>query len=110
MINSPSSNPSMWFVCPVFRLGYRGKVDLDGNLDAVAEAQIFRDAWVVGKLFSIALWPVSKAFEAKVSGTVNAPKTDLRFVPRFLLAPFRALNALGDGKSSRNETQQETPP
>jgi hypothetical protein len=49
----------------------------------------------VGKLFSMALWPVSKAFEAKVSGTVEAPKTDLRFVPKFLLAPFRALNALG---------------
>jgi hypothetical protein len=88
---------------PTFRLGYKGEVDLDGRLDAVVEAQIFRDAWVVGKLFSIALWPVSKAFEAKVTGTVDAPKTDLRFVPKFLLAPFRALSALGDGKEQNKE-------
>ena len=87
-----------------FRLGYKGEVDLDGRLDAAVEAQIFRDAWVVGKLFSIVLWPVSKAFEAKVSGTVDAPKTDLRFVPKFLLAPFRALNALGDGKDESKQT------
>jgi hypothetical protein len=85
-----------------FRLSYKGQVDLDGKLDALVEAQIFRDAWIVGKLFSIALWPVSKAFEAKVSGTVDAPKTDLRFVPKFLLAPFRALNALGDA-AERNK-------
>lgn len=94
---------------PAFRLGYKGKVDLDGNLEAVAEAQIFRDAWVVGKLFSIALWPVSKAFEAKVSGTVEAPETDLKYVPRFLLAPFRALNAIGDGTSAKNEAGEVVP-
>jgi hypothetical protein len=101
--NSVVHTRDMQVRAPAFRLGYKGKVDLDGNLDAVAEAQIFRDAWVVGKLFSIALWPVSKAFEAKVSGTVEAPKTDLRYVPRFLLAPFRALNALGDGGNMKEE-------
>jgi hypothetical protein len=88
---------------PAFRLGYKGQVDLDGNLDVSVEAQIFRDAWIVGKLFSIALWPVSKAFEAKVSGTVEEPKTDLKFVPKFLLAPFRALNALGERSEGRGD-------
>jgi len=83
-------------------------VDLDGKLEALVEAQIFRDAWIVGKLFSIALWPVSKAFEAKVSGTVDAPKTDLRFVPKFLLAPFRALNAIGDA-ADRNKDASASP-
>lgn len=92
-----------------FRLGYKGRVDIDGNLDAVAEAQIFRDAWVVGKLFSIALWPVSKAFEAKVSGTVDAPKTDLRYVPKFLLAPFRLLTPRGDGATRNDETEVGVP-
>jgi len=42
-------------------------------------------------LFSMALWPVSKAFEAKISGTLNDPKTKLRYFPRFLLAPLKAL-------------------
>jgi hypothetical protein len=101
--NSVVFTRDMQVKAPTFRLGYKGEVDLDGRLDAVVEAQIFRDAWVVGKLFSIALWPVSKAFEAKVTGTVDAPKTDLRFVPKFLLAPFRALSALGDGKEQNKE-------
>ena len=91
-----------------FRLTYKGQVDLEGKLEALVEAQIFRDAWIVGKLFSIALWPVSKAFEAKVSGTVDAPKTDLRYVPKFLLAPFRALNAIGDA-ADRNKDASASP-
>ena len=102
--NSVVYTRDMQVKAPAFRLSYKGEVDLDEKLDAAVEAQIFRDAWVVGKLFSIALWPVSKAFEAKVTGTVDAPKTDLRFVPKFLLAPFRALNALGDGKNENNES------
>ncbi|MGZ8940692.1 MAG: hypothetical protein ACXW32_15920, partial [Limisphaerales bacterium] len=108
--NSVVYTRDMQVRAPAFRLSYKGQVDLEGNLEAVVEAQIFRDAWVVGKLFSIALWPVSKAFEAKVSGTVNAPKTDLRFVPKFLLAPFRALNALGDAREQKNEKLAPAPP
>ena len=108
--NSVVYTRDMQVRAPTFRLGYKGQVDLDGRLEAVVEAQIFRDAWLVGKLFSIALWPVSKAFEAKVSGTVDAPKTDLRFVPKFLLAPFRALNALGDGNDRKNEKAEPLPP
>jgi hypothetical protein len=94
--NSVVYTRDMQVRAPTFRLNYKGQVDLDGNLDASVEARIFRDVWVVGRLFSAALWPVSKAFEAKVSGTMDAPKTDLRFVPKFLLAPFRALNAIGN--------------
>ncbi|HEX7859894.1 MAG TPA: hypothetical protein VF773_06200 [Verrucomicrobiae bacterium] len=94
--NSVVYTRDMQVRAPAFRLGYQGSVDLDGNLSAEVEAQIFRDARIVGKLFSIALWPVSKAFEAKVSGTVQAPKTDLKYVPKFLLAPFRILGSLND--------------
>jgi hypothetical protein len=108
--NSVVYTRDMQVRAPAFRLGYKGKVDLDGSLDAIAEAQIFRDAWVVGKLFSIALWPVSKVFEARVSGTIEAPKTDLRYVPKFLLAPFRLLNARGGGASSKQDSNEGTGP
>jgi hypothetical protein len=103
--NSVVHTRDMQVRAPAFRLAYRGQVDLDGNLDANAEAMIFRDAWLVGKVFSLALWPVSKAFEAKISGTLDAPKTQLRYVPRFLLAPFRALNAIGN--AARGKPQPE---
>jgi len=78
-----------------FRLKYRGTVDLDGRLDALAEAMFLRDAWLVGRVFSLALWPVSKAFEARVTGTLQEPKSRLRYMPQFLTAPFRMLNRLG---------------
>jgi hypothetical protein len=104
--NSVVYTRDMQVRAPAFRLGYKGQVDLEGKLDATVEAQIFRDVWVVGKLFSVALWPVSKAFEAKVTGTLDAPKTDLKFLPNFLTAPFRALKSPGttaEEKSTENE-------
>ena len=108
--NSVVHTRDMQVRAPAFRLAYEGQVDLDGNLDATVEAKIFRDAWVVGKLFSTVLWPVSKAFEAKVTGTLDAPTTKLRYVPRFVLAPFRALGAIGNaarGKSPQQNSLQE---
>lgn len=81
-----------------FRLNYEGSVDLDGKLDALVAAEIFRDTWLVGRFFSLALWPVAKAFEAKISGNVTEPKTQLRYFPKFLLAPFKALGAIAGPK------------
>jgi hypothetical protein len=98
---------------PAFRLNYKGKVDLDGKLDARVEAEILRDAWVVGKVFSMALWPVAKAFEAKVTGQLDNPKTTLRFFPKFVFAPFKALNALGEAvreKQPKNPGPEANPP
>lgn len=84
-----------------FRLNYDGSVDLRGKLDALVEAEIFRDAWLVGKVFSVVLWPISKAFEARISGTVAEPKTELRFFPRFLFAPIKTLNQLAAPQDSK---------
>ena len=89
---------------PAFRLKYDGFVDLDGNLEAEVEAVLLRDTWFLGPVFSLALWPVSKAFEARVSGTVSEPETRLKYVPRFLLAPFRAL------KEAEKREKESTPP
>lgn len=92
--NSVVYTPNMEARATAFRLKYRGTVDLDGNLDARAEAMFLRDAWLVGRVFSLALWPVSKVFEARVTGTLKEPKTRLRYMPQFLTAPFRALHRL----------------
>lgn len=91
-----------------FRLNYEGSVDLEGRLDALVVAEIFRDTWLVGKVFSLALWPVAKAFEARISGNVSAPKTQLRYFPRFLLAPFKALGAIGG--SNKSGPSEKAPP
>ena len=103
--NSVVHTRDMQVRAPAFRLAYKGQVDLDGNLEATTEAMIFRDAWVIGKLFSTALWPVSKVFEAKISGTLDAPKTKLRYVPGIVLAPFRALNAIGNAMRGKTQPQ-----
>jgi hypothetical protein len=96
---------------PAFRLDYRGKVDSEGNLDARVEAEILRDTWVVGKLFSVALWPVAKAFEARVTGTVQDPKTKPRFFPAFVFAPFKVLNAIGEAvKNKKTDATAAQPP
>src|SRR5690606_29693953 len=107
--NSVVHTRDMQVRATAFRLGYRGQVDLDGNLDATVEALILRDAWVVGRLFSLALWPLSKAFEARVTGTLNSPNTDLRYVPNVLLAPFRALNTLANPGQSKSAPPSHSP-
>ena len=105
--NTVFHSQNMEVRAPAFRLRYDGHVDLEGNLDADVEAILLRDAWVLGPLFSLALWPVSKVFEAEVSGTVAVPITRFKYVPRFLLAPFKALNAL---KTSPDEKADPGPP
>src|SRR6201999_1552444 len=45
------------------RLRYWGTIDLQGGVNARMEAELFRNAWVVGPVLSLALWPVSKTFE-----------------------------------------------
>ncbi|MBI2928880.1 MAG: hypothetical protein HYY24_24720 [Verrucomicrobia bacterium] len=92
---------------PTARLKYRGHVDFDGNVNAKVEAELLRDTWVVGRIFSLALWPVSKIFEYKVTGTLNKPKVEpLYFLPKFLLFPFhpiRTLEGLLPGKPEEQE-------
>jgi hypothetical protein len=95
---------------PAFRLDYKGNVDLDGDLDARVDAELLRDTWVVGKLFSTALWPVSKIFEAKVTGTLNEPKSKFRYVPKFVFAPFKVLGAIGEAAKKREQKNQKPPP
>ncbi|MBC8096057.1 MAG: hypothetical protein H7Y43_09610, partial [Akkermansiaceae bacterium] len=82
----------------MMRLQYWGAVDMVGNtVDARAQAELFRDTWMVGRLLSYTLWPVSKIFEYKFTGTLHEPKNEpVFFVPKILLFPFHPLRTLKD--------------
>ena len=77
------------------RLKYKGSVDFDGNLDARVEAELLRDTPMLGRVFSLALWPVSKLFEYRVTGSLGEPEIKpLYMVPKYLMVPFQSLNSM----------------
>ncbi len=78
----------------IARLQYRGTVDLRGRVDARVYAELLRNTWLLGPVMSVALWPVSKVFEHKVTGSLENPKTAPVFIPKLLLVPFHPLRAL----------------
>jgi hypothetical protein len=74
-----------------FRLLYHGTVSLDKQLDARVEAMVLRDFPLFGHIFSWAAAPLSKLFEYKVAGTLDAPTYRSLYIPRaliLLLEPF----------------------
>ncbi|MBI2946355.1 MAG: hypothetical protein HYY23_01835 [Verrucomicrobia bacterium] len=79
---------------PALRLQYVGAVSFKGNVNARVQAEILRDAWAVGRIVSLALWPVTKVFEYKVTGTLNEPTSELLYFPKLLVLPFRPLKIL----------------
>jgi hypothetical protein len=81
----------------MMRLRYWGAVDLQGPVDARAQAELFRDTWVLGRVLSIALWPVSKIFEYKITGTLHEPKSEpVFFVPRIIMIPLHPIQTMKD--------------
>ena len=77
------------------RLTYKGTVDLDGKLDARVEAGLFHDMRVFGPMVSTVLWPVSKSFEYKVTGTLDQPHLEPVFlIPKLMQLPFLPLKVL----------------
>jgi hypothetical protein len=82
------------------RLEYAGTVDLRGNVNARVTAQLLHNFPVVGPLVSLIFTPVTKVFEYKITGTLQNPKKDPVFVPKFLLLPlhpFRTIEELIPG-------------
>jgi hypothetical protein len=97
--------------CPLMRMDYHGAVDLEGQVNARVEAQLLRDAWVVGSLISTVFWPVTKLFEYKVTGTLGQPKTEpLYFVPKIVLLPFHPIRTLKELLPDENPPPSSTPP
>ena len=79
---------------PMMRMQYRGAVDFAGNLHAHVEAELLRSTPVFGPLVSAALWPITKAFEYKVTGTLGQPKIEPLYIPKPLLIPFHPIQSL----------------
>jgi hypothetical protein len=95
----------------VARLLYRGTVDLQGRLNARAEAQPLRDTWFVGPIFTAALWPVTKLFEYKVTGMIDDPRTEPLLVPtRLLLMPFHPLRTFKEFAPASTNAPVPAPP
>jgi hypothetical protein len=80
------------------RIMYDGTVDLQGRLNARVTGLLLRDLPAVGGVFSTVFWPVSKAFECKVTGTWKHPVSKLVYFPTnvllFMLHPIHSLEDL----------------
>ncbi len=94
------------------RLRYHGMTDLDGRVDARAEAEILASTPLVGPFISLALTPLSKVFIFQVNGTLAKPELQPVYVPRvfmLLLRPFHTLRSLFPG-GTESAPQQNTRP
>lgn len=76
------------------RIQYRGTVDYAGKVEARVEAEILRDAFLIGRLVSLTLMPLTKLFEYKVTGNIEQPKMDPVYIPKFLLMTLRPFHTL----------------
>lgn len=81
----------------LLRLQFRGKVDLAGNVDAIAEAEPLRDTPLLGPLVRLTLKPMTKFLEYKVTGTLGQPKKEPLYLgARMLFMPFRPIQTLDE--------------
>jgi hypothetical protein len=96
----------------MMRLQYAGTVDMENmHVDARAQAELFRDTWVVGRLLSLTLWPVSKIFEYHFTGPLHEPRSEpVYFVPKVLLLPFHPLKSLKELAPEQPSGPMSTPP
>jgi hypothetical protein len=78
----------------MMRLEYVGTVDLDEKVNARVTAQLLRNTPLVGSLMSTLLWPVSKVFECRVTGTLGQPKPVPIYVPKLLLMPLHPIRSM----------------
>lgn len=81
---------------PAMRLQYEGQVAWNGSVDARVEAELLRDTWLIGRVVSLALWPVTKMLEYKITGTLEHPKSEPLHIPKLLLAPLSPFQTLED--------------
>ena len=88
----------------MMRLQYAGTVDLQSRVNARVDAQLLRDTWVVGPLLSTALWPVSKLFEYKITGTLQQPRMEPVYIPKVFFLPLHPIRSLEEILSTGVDT------
>jgi hypothetical protein len=103
----------------LLQLKVRGAVDMQHKVDAVVQAKPLQTVGVIGPLLNSLLWPVTKALEFRVAGTLEKPAVEPEHAPaKLLLAPLRPFHMLkslfGGGKKDDPANQPieepETPP
>lgn len=86
------------------RLRYRGTIDLSGTVNARMEAELLRNAWVVGPVLSLALWPVSKTFEYEITGSIHQPKSEPVYIPKIFFFPLHPVQTIKELMPESNST------
>jgi hypothetical protein len=109
MTNGVVATDSLEIRASLMRLRYAGTVDLQQRLDARATAQLLRDTWGIGPLFSAMLSPVTKALEFKVTGTLSDPKMAPLYFPSFFLAPLHPISTVKELFSAPNTNNTPAP-
>ncbi|MGA3162736.1 MAG: AsmA-like C-terminal region-containing protein [Verrucomicrobiota bacterium] len=94
MTNGVAFSDNLEIHSTMMRLQYSGSVDLQSRVNAHVTAQLLRDTWMVGSFISTALWPVSKLFEYKITGTLEKPESEPVYIPKFLLMPLHPIRSL----------------
>jgi hypothetical protein len=79
------------------RMQFDGTIDFDKNLKGRMEAEILRDVPAIGLVISKLLWPVTKIFEYRITGTLQEPKTEpVYIIPKIILFPFSPIKTIKD--------------
>jgi len=96
MTNGVIRTDSLKIYTTTMQLEYDGTVDLLERVNARVTAQILRTTPVLGPLVSTVLWPVSKVFECRVTGTLGDPKATPLYVPfpKLLSVPFHPIRSM----------------
>jgi len=98
---------------PLLRMKLRGNVDFHEKVDARVEADLLRDTWLIGPFVSIALYPLAKVFEYRLTGTLTEPKAEPVYVPKLLLAPLQPVrmfkSLFTDGQNNYNSKSKQQP-
>jgi hypothetical protein len=112
--NSVIRSEDLQILAKSFNLHYAGTVDFDYRLNALVEAEVLREAWIVGPAVSTLFKPLTKLFEFKVSGTLSDPKMKPVYIPGILLKAIHPIQSFKDlfspSKESNSKEHAEPPP
>ena len=92
-----------------FKLHYEGTVDFNMRLNARVEADVLRDAFIVGPVISYVFKPLTKLFVYKVTGTLSHPESQPLYIPKALLAPFQPVRTVKKLLFGTSEIPKENP-
>ena len=92
--NSVIRSDDLEMRAPTMRLQYRGTANFEGQIKARVTAEPLRDTPILGPIMNVALWPVAKLFEYKITGTLAEPKLAPVYIPKILLLPLNPVRTL----------------